>query len=124
MQLERAVNAILPAITSSLSFFIRSLTQGFRFGLLRSAIRYVGCLPTLFGTYAWAGSWRGIGGPPGTSVISPVVIQPTWFEEKSGGDGFCCARATGANAAQMKPVRTLLARNVPPEKSLGIVPSS
>ena len=39
MQLERAVKAIFPASTSSLSFFIRSFTQGFRFGLLRSAIR-------------------------------------------------------------------------------------
>src|SRR5262249_52682093 len=39
LQLDRAVKAILPASTSSLSFFILSFTQGFRFGLLRSAIR-------------------------------------------------------------------------------------
>src|SRR5712671_5860660 len=124
MQLERAVKAIFPASTSSLSFFIRSLTQGFKFGLLRSAIRYVGCLPMLLGTKAWAGSWRGIGGPPGTPVISPVVTHPTWFNEKSGGDAFCCATTSGASAAQTKPVRTPPARNLPLEKCLDIVSSS
>jgi hypothetical protein len=39
MQLERAVKAIFPASTSSLSFFMCSFTHGFRFGLVRSAIR-------------------------------------------------------------------------------------
>ena len=38
-QLWLGVNAILPASTSSLSFFMIYFTQGFRFGLLRSAIR-------------------------------------------------------------------------------------
>src|SRR5258706_7334259 len=124
MQLERAVKAIFPPSTSSLSFFIRSLTQGFRFGLLRSAIRYVGCLPMLLGTKAWAGSWRRSGGPPATPVISPVVTHPTWFNEKSGGDAFCCAATCGASAAQTKPARTPPARNLPLEKSIDIVPSS
>src|SRR6516162_7538525 len=40
-QLDRGVKAIFPAITSSLSFFIRSFTQGLRLGLVRS----IGRLP-------------------------------------------------------------------------------
>src|SRR5258707_298565 len=57
-------------------------------------------------------------------VISPVVIHPTWFSEKSGGDAFCCAATCGASAAQTKPPRTPPARNLPLEKSMDIVPSS
>jgi hypothetical protein len=50
MQLDRAVKAAFPASTSSLSRLICSLTHGFRFGLLASPIRNVGCLPLPFGT--------------------------------------------------------------------------
>jgi len=66
------VKAIFPESTSSLSFFIRSLTQGFKFGLLRSAIRNVGCLPvrraSALLTRGWAGSLRTGLGPPGTAL--------------------------------------------------------
>src|SRR5260370_41664897 len=78
----------------------------------------------LFGTKAWAGSWRRSGGPPGTPVISPVVTHPAWFSEKSGGDAFCCATTSGASAAQTKPLRTPLAKNLPLEKRLDIASSS
>src|SRR5258708_393272 len=57
-------------------------------------------------------------------VISPVVIHPAWFSEKSGGDAFCCAATCGASAAQTKPARAPLAGSLPLEKSLDIVPSS
>ena len=56
-QLEWGVKPVfLPLITSSFSFFMCSLTQGIRFGLVRSAIRKVGCLPTPLGTKGCAGS--------------------------------------------------------------------
>src|SRR5215471_17547623 len=102
MQLERAVKAIFPASTSSLSFFMCSFTQDFRFGLVRSAIRYVGCLPAPLGTKGCAGSpltggtWPGRGTKPGPPPFTPT--HPTSFDEKSGGAAFCCAK-TGATAA-------------------------
>src|SRR5215471_11527181 len=109
MQLERAVKAIFPASTSSLSFFICAFTHGFRFGLLRSAIRKVGCLPTPLGTKGCAGSlvmggtWPGTAEKPGPPPFSPT--QPTWFDEKSGGAAFCCATAGAVVAAAMRPAR-------------------
>src|SRR6185436_7967652 len=48
---ERGVNAILPASTSSLSFFMTSLAHCFRLGLLMSPTRNVGCSEVLFGVY-------------------------------------------------------------------------
>jgi hypothetical protein len=38
--------------------------------------------------------------------------HPTWFDEKSGGAAFCCARAGAAVAAPINPVRTLPATNL------------
>src|ERR1700738_1532095 len=96
-QLERAVKATLPASTSSLSFFIRSFTHGFRFGLLRSAIRKVGWALVPLGTKGCAGSLGRGGKRPGTGAKlgppPPTPTHPTWFEEKSGGAALCCATA-------------------------------
>src|SRR5215472_15430885 len=47
------MNGIFPASTPSLALRIRSMTQGFRIGLVRSATRYVGW-PWPLGTYGWA----------------------------------------------------------------------
>src|SRR5713101_8399413 len=106
-QLERAVKAILPASTSSLSFFIRSFTHGFRFGLLRSAIRKVGWAPVPLGTNGCAGSLVTGGRRPGTGrkpgPPPPIPTHPNWFEEKSGGVAFCCAEAGAVGAAQARP---------------------
>jgi hypothetical protein len=33
----------------------------------------------------------------------PIYIHPTWFDEKSGGDVFCCA--TAGSAAQIRPTK-------------------
>src|SRR5215470_1110518 len=103
MQLECGVKAIFPASTSSLSFFIRSLTQGFRLGWLRSAIRYVGCLPvrraSALLTRGCAGSFHTGLAPPGTALNSVSnVSHPIWFEEKSGGAD-CCAATTAVDTA-------------------------
>src|ERR1700687_1526133 len=114
MQLERAVKAIFPASTSSLSFFIRSFTHGFRFGLLRSAIRKVGWALVPLGTKGCAGSLVTGGRRPGTatklpakklgpSPLIPPPAHPTWFEEKSGGAAFCCATAGAVGAAHARP---------------------
>src|SRR5947209_18614498 len=102
MQLEWGVKAIFPASTSALSFFIRSTTQGFRFGLPRSAMRYVGCRPVAAAsallTRGWAGSLRTGLDPPGTAMNSTrKVSHPTWFEEKSGGDTCSCAVISAYN---------------------------
>src|SRR6266566_4212691 len=115
MQLEPAVNATLPASTSSFSFFMCSLTQDLRFGLVRSAIRYVGCFPTPFGTNGWAGSWvTGPGSTPGINSkngpppLSPT--QPALFDEKSGGEALSWAAAGAADAPAAIPTRMLPAR--------------
>src|SRR5215471_10739667 len=114
MQLERAVKAIFPASTSSLSFFMCSFTQDFRFGLVRSAIRYVGCLPAPLGTKGCAGSpltggtWPGRGTKPGPPPFTPT--HPTWFDEKSGGAAFCAktgVTAAAVSAAKMPPANPL-----------------
>ena len=115
MQLEPGVNAIFPARTSSLSFFMRSSTQGFRFGLLRSAIRKVGCRPTPLGTKGCAGSWLTGGRRPGRgSKKGPPPLSathPTLFDEKSGGAAFSCATAGAFATAPMRPAKTLAASN-------------
>src|ERR1700730_12116528 len=111
MQLEPAVNATLPASTSSLSFFMRSFTHGFRFGLPRSAIRYAGWPPTPLGTKGCAGSWVTGGGRPGTgSKKGPPPLSPTHpalSDEKSGGAAFCCATACAIGGAATTPTRML-----------------
>src|SRR5436190_11798166 len=96
-QLDCDVKAIFPASTSSISFFITCLTQGIRFGLLRSAMRNVGCLSVPLGIKGCAGSLiTGPGSTPGTaSKKGPAPSSPTQpakFEEKSGGE-FCGAAA-------------------------------
>src|SRR5258707_10072884 len=107
-QLELGVKAIFPASTSSMSFFMRSFTHGFRFGLERSAIRKLGCALVPLGTKGCAGSltmggsWPGTGSKNGPAPFSPT--QPAPFEEKSGGDAFVCAmdEAIGAAATAAK----------------------
>src|SRR6266550_5753623 len=88
-QLDCAVNALfLPARISSMSVFMRSFTQGIRFGLERSAMRKLGCLPAPLGVKGCAGSARTGGGRPGTdSYDGPPPLSPTHpakFDEKSG----------------------------------------
>src|SRR6476646_9787155 len=132
-QLELGVKAIFPASTSSMSFFMRSLTQGFRFGLERSAIRKLGCALVPLGTKGCAGSltmggsWPGTGSKNGPAPFSPT--QPAPFDEKSGGADFGCAMddaigdaATAAKSAL--PARTLAFQTnedmvVPPIPSYG-----
>src|ERR1700682_5921875 len=88
-QLELGVKAIFPASTSSMSFFMRSFAQGFKFGLERSAIRKLGCALVPLGTKGCAGSLTiggrlpGTGSKNGPAPFSPT--QPAEFEEKSGG---------------------------------------
>src|SRR5262245_58198539 len=108
-QLERAVSATLPANTSSFAFFMRSFAQGFRFGLLRSAIRKVGCCPELFCTNGWAGlNVTGFGPLDGGMKSLRNAIQPAWFAEKSGVDAFC-ASASVTGPAQKRPASRELA---------------
>src|SRR5579859_5176040 len=107
MQLDRAVKAILPASTSAMSLRMCSFTHGLRLGLVRSAIRNVGCPAVPLGTKGCAGSPAIGGSCPGTAAkFGPPPlrpIQPVWFEEKSG-TLFCCAVA-GATAAQASTAR-------------------
>src|SRR5712671_3664908 len=106
MQLWLGVKATLPAITSSLSFFMISFTHGFRFGLVRSAIRYVGCRPCPLGTKGYFGSLATGGTRPGTGRKSPTPIHPTVrSQEKIGGVVFCCATA-GTVHAPVRPATT------------------
>src|SRR5215468_852371 len=115
MQFDRAVNATFPASTSSLSFFMCAFTHGFRFGLLRSAIRKVGCRPTPLGTKGCTGSLDtggtrpGTGEKPGPPPLSPT--QPTSFNEKSG-TAFCCATTAPVEAAAMRVAKMLPASNL------------
>src|SRR5215831_19267480 len=118
-QLDCGVKALfLPARISSMSFFIRSLTHGFRFGLVRSAMRKVGCLPTPLGTNGWAGSLTtGPGRRPGTgSKNGPPPLKPTQpakFDEKSGGGACCCAGAGAASGTTMRPASIVPATTAP-----------
>src|ERR1700728_1992393 len=104
-QLWRAEKAILPARTSSLSFFICSFTNGFRFGLERSAIRKVGCSRPPLLTKGCAGSLATGGTVPATASKSgppwPTRTQPYWADEKFGGDAFSSAAAGATGVAQM-----------------------
>src|SRR6267142_2476560 len=90
LQEERALKAILPASTSSLSFFMISLAHDFRLGLARSPIGNVGCLPwvmPMLKTWGWAGSVVMGLGEPGTAMNSPCAgptVHPIPPEEKSG----------------------------------------
>src|SRR5712671_6269326 len=126
MQLELGVKAILPASTSSLSFFMISFAQGFRFGLVRSAIREVGCRPCpLLGTKGYFGSLVTGGTRPGTGRKSPTPIHPTVrSQEKMGGAGVCCATAGTVHAA-MRPATMppASARSLKVNKDI-VVPSS
>src|SRR5262245_45117131 len=117
MQLDPAVKPILPASTSSLPFFMCSLTQGFRFGLLRSLIRKVGWPPTPLGTKGYFGSCvTGPGSRPGTdSKNGPLPFSPThptFPDEKSGGAVFGCATTCAIGAAAITPTEMLPASNI------------
>src|ERR1700681_1053759 len=92
-QLDCGVKALFfPASTSSISFFMRSFTHGFRFGLERSAIRKVGALAPRWGTKGAPGRLaRGARGPGTVSKTGPPPLRPTQpvkFDEKSGGAAF------------------------------------
>src|SRR5262245_21648919 len=108
-QLDCAVKAgFLPAMISSVSFFMCSLTQGFRFGLVRSGIRNVGCAATPLGTNGYFGSLTT--GPgmrlPGTgSKNGPPPLKPTHparLDEKSGAAATCCAAAEVISAISVR----------------------
>src|SRR5580704_609049 len=111
-QLELGVNAIFPASTSSMSFFMRSFTHGFKFGSERSAIRKLGCALVPLGTKGCAGSLTTGGRRPGTgSKNGPAPFSPTHptkFDEKSGGAAFGCAPDDAIGVA---PIR---AKRMPP----------
>src|SRR6202023_2085777 len=115
-QLDCAVNALfLPERISSISFFIDSFAQGIRFGLVRSAMRKVGCRPTPFGTKGLAGSLTtGPGCRPGSaSKYGPPALgatQPARLDENSGAACLPSAKANGTGAAPMT-AKILAARN-------------
>src|SRR6266566_3648043 len=111
-QLDCAVKALFfPASISSMSFFMRSFTQGMRFGFERSAMRKLGCLPAPLATKGCAGSLTTGGRLPETdSYDGPPPLSPTQpakFDEKSGGADFCCATVDAMGAAPMSPTRML-----------------
>src|SRR5215472_11536179 len=122
MQLELGVKAILPAMTSSLSFFMISFTHGLRFGLVRSAIRKVGCRPCPLGTKGYFGSLVTGGTCPGTGRKSPTPIHPTERSEEKLGGGivFCCATA-GMVPAPISPATMLPASAYSPKVNRDIV---
>src|SRR5215510_2958543 len=116
-QLDCAVKAgFFPARISSVSFFMRSFTQGFRFGFDRSGMRKVGCVPNpaALGTKGCAGSLVTGGTRPGTgSKNGPVPLNPTHparLDEKSGGAAVCCAAADATSVTATRLARLLLAR--------------
>src|SRR5258707_1273498 len=127
-QLELGVKAIFPASTSSMSFFMRSFTHGFRFGLERSAIRKLGCALVPLGTKGCAGSLTMGARRPGTgSKNGPAPFSPTHpaeFEEKSGGDAFGCAMddAIGAAAARAKRMPVARAHSFRVNEDIGAPP--
>src|SRR6202140_4597064 len=118
--------AIFPASISSVSFFINSLTHGFRLGLARSPIRQAVPRP---GVKGWPGSWRTGDGEPGTGW-KPVPrgwTQPPSPPDKSGG----CADSPRALSTQAsdrtilpmiqsfgKPDRDIVAPLAPPSSVL------
>src|SRR4029077_19975412 len=99
-----------------MSCFIRSFTQGIRFGLERSAMRKVGCLLGPFGTNGCAGSETTGARRPGTdSYDGPPPFSPTQpakFDEKSGGAAFCWATVGAIGAVPMRQAR------IPPARTL------
>src|SRR5215468_2882922 len=116
-QLDWAVKAgFFPARISSVSFLMRSFTQGLRFGFDRSGMRKVGWVPTpaALGTKGCAGSVVTGGTRPGTgSKNGPVPLSPTHparLDEKSGGAAVCGAAADATSAS---PMRLLVARAHP-----------
>src|SRR5215475_87544 len=116
-QLDCAVKAgFLPARISSVSFFMRSFTHGFRFGFDRSGMRNVGWVPkpAALGTKGCAGSLVTRGRRPGTgSKNGPVPLNPTHparLDEKSGGAAICCAAADATSSAPMRLVKLLLVK--------------
>src|SRR5215470_4277416 len=120
-QLDCAVKAgLFPARISSVSFLMRSFTQGLRFGFDRSGMRKVGWVPTpaRLGTKGCAGSLVTGGMRPGTgSKNGPVPLNPTHparLDEKSGGAAVCCvvccAAADATNVIAMRLARLALAR--------------
>src|SRR5258708_1504956 len=127
-QLELGVKAIFPASTSSMSFFMRSFTHGFRFGLERSAIRKLGCALVPLGTKGCAGSltmggsWPGTGSKNGPAPFSPT--HPAPFEEKSGGDVFGCTMddSIGAAAAAARRMRVARAHSFRVNEDIGVPP--
>src|SRR5258708_18331553 len=111
-QLDCAVRALFfPARRWSMSCFIRSFTQGIRFGLERSAIRKVGCLLGPLGTKGCAGSETTGARRPGTdSYDGPPPFSPTQpakFDEKSGGAAFCWAAVDAMGAVPMRQARMM-----------------
>src|SRR5258708_40200780 len=112
-QLDWAVNALFfPARISSISFFMNSFAHGIRFGLVRSAMRNVGCRPTPLGTKGWSGSLTtGPGCRPGSaSKYGPPPLSPTQpvrFDEKSGVGAFCCAKVDAVGATPIRAKRML-----------------
>src|SRR5207244_4862112 len=109
-QLDCAVKAgFFPARISSVSFFMRSFTQGLRFGFDRSGMRKVGWVPrpAALGTKGCAGSLVTGGTRPGTdSKNGPVPLNPTQparLDEKSGGAAVCCAAADVTRVTAMRP---------------------
>src|SRR3989442_15219991 len=105
-QLDWAVKAgFLPARISSVSFFICSFTQGFRFGLDRSGIRKVGCTPKpaplgtkgCFGSLTTGPGMRlpGTGSKNGPPPLNPT--HPAKLDEKSGMDAAGCQPLGGPN---------------------------
>src|SRR5262249_24189191 len=80
-QLDWAVKAgFFHARTSSVSFLMRSFTEGLRFGFDRSGMRKVGWVPTpaRLGTKGCAGSLVTGGTRPDTgSKNGPVPLNPT-----------------------------------------------
>src|SRR5262249_43803401 len=116
-QLDCAVKAgFVPARISSVSFFMRSFTHGFRFGFDRSGIRKVGWVPkpAALGTKGCAGSLVTGGPRPGReSKNGPVPLNPTQparLDEKSGGAAVCCAAADATSVTATRLARLLLAR--------------
>src|SRR5262245_42527936 len=51
------------------------------------------------------------------------VSQPARFDEKSGGEAFCCAAAPGGSATERRPVRMPPAIQSAEKSNVDIVPS-
>src|SRR5258706_8091344 len=126
-QLDWAVKALFfPARISSMSFFMSSFAHGIRFGLVRSAIRNVGCSLVPLGTKGCAGSLTtGPGCRPGSaSKYGPAPLSPTQparFDEKSGTAALCCATVGAVGIAPVRAARTLPRRTLFRQVTKGIV---